>query len=224
MKKNQEFNNVALNKMPSNNELPKTWKKGLTLPEILFAVLVITVIMSLLLPNIINSKDRAIISSTVTNDAKLLAQAFTEWKGNSSYSNGTYANIETGMLTSFLPETMSVDDGGTPNDFSDDIIKSSGLNGGISYQVFSDEITTSGDSLKIIANGQVARDSQNWSERVSDSFEDTVANAFIGLSIDKNNAKLGKTSLATALGSANASFTLGGVSGDTTIGIRFIKF
>ena len=78
------------------------FKKGFSLLEIIFVVILIAGLLLLFFPNIIFSSSKADIGSVVTNDAKMITQAVTEWRGSSSNSDGTYSNLTTAEIVPYL--------------------------------------------------------------------------------------------------------------------------
>jgi len=189
------------------------FKKGFSLLEIIFVVILIAGLLLLFFPNIIFSSSKADIGSVVTNDAKMITQAVTEWRGSSSNSDGTYSNLTTAEIVPYLPTTMKYVDGK---------IRSTGLNGGIGYQVSSDRISSDGDSFKILINFAQAISNKNYDDRTITYGETNAGDTFKRLSID--SAAAVKSTDATALGAANAAFTVGGTTTDGLVGVSKLKF
>ncbi len=193
-------------------------KNGFTLLELIFAIVVVAIIISLIYPTIIANKNKAVISSTVGNDAKLISQAVTQWKGSSSNSNGSYSNLTTAAIAIYLPNTMKYNSSGG-------YIESSGLNGGIHYQVISDKINSNGDSFKVFENFAPAIAQNHWNNRLISYAEKVGMDAFHNLSTNKATAGAApEEGTATALGSANADFKTGGTDTDGEDGVRQIVF
>jgi prepilin-type N-terminal cleavage/methylation domain-containing protein len=195
----------------------KKMKKGFTLLEIIFAVILIGVLLVLFFPNIISNANKGDIKSTLTNDAKMITQAVTEWRGSSANSNGTYSALTTAEIVPYLPTTMVSTGTGAST-----IIKSTGLKSGISYQVISDSISTNGDSFKILINFSQAIANKNYDQRTITYAETTAVNTFKNMSIDPTAAQ--ETTAATAIGAANAAFTVGGPNTDGICGVSKLKF
>lgn len=191
----------------------KNLRNGFTMLEIIFVVIAIGILVGLFFPNIITSKNKTEISSTIANDAKLIVQAVTEWKGTSSDSDGSYSNLDTEDLVPYLPNTMIWDNTN---------IKSSGLNSGIKYQVISDITITNGDSFKILINFTDTINSKNLDDRIILYAETNAMDTLKSISTDKTNAT--NISDATAIGSANDVFTTGGTTKDGICGVRKLKF
>ena len=193
-------------------------RKGFTLVELIFVIIIIAVLVSLFYPTIIANKDKATISATVGNDAKLISAAITQWKGSSSNSDGSYANINTADIAIYLPNTMKYVSSGN-------YIESSGLNGGIHYQVLSDKINSNGDSFKVFEDFSSAIAQKHYNDRLIKYAEKVGMDAFHNLSTNKATAGAApEENTATALGSANADFTTGGTDTDGLDGVREIVF
>jgi len=197
----------------------KGLRKGFTLMELIFVVITIALLVGLFFPSIIANKDKTQIHSVATNDAKLIASGITEWKGASSESDGTYANLDTGKLSAYLPSTMEYD--GT-------WIHSTGLNGGIHYQVLSDKINSDGDSFKVYVDLSTIKDAQNFDDRMVTYAEKTLSDGFRAIAINKNTGTAANDATvetdAKGLGSANADFDTGGTAVDGLTGTRKIRF
>jgi len=195
----------------------KHTKKGFTMMEIIFVLIVLGVLVALVFPTVIGGKNKATIGATVTNDMKLIGQALTEWRGNSANSNGTYSNLTTSEIVAYLPSSMTYDN-------ATDTIKSSGLNGGISYQVISDNINSDGDSVKIYVDFSKVINDQSLDERTISYGETDAMNKIVSIATDKTTARNGMASDATALGNANADFDRGGNDTDGYCGVRQVRF
>ena len=184
---------------------------GFTLIEIIIVVVIIGMLVGLFYPSIFSNKNKAVISATVGNDVKLLSGAITEWRNTSSDSDGTYKNITTAEIAAYLPSSMTYDSG-------NDVIKSSGLDGGITYQIISDKINNEGDSFKIFADFTQAKQNNNFDDRATRYAEKTFISKWIKISTA--NQTTGDEN-ATALGKANDVFTTdGGNDKDGKVGVR----
>jgi len=199
----------------SSKSINKNFKKGFTLIEIIIVVVIIGILVSLFYPSIMSNKDKAIINSTVGNDVKLLSGAITEWKTTSPDSNGSYSSLTTDKIVPYLPSSMTYD--GTS-------IHSSGLNGGIAYQIESDKINTNGDSFKVYSDFTAAITNNNYDDRIKTYAETVAMDKWKKLSTDKTAGDTTVVGDATAIGSANDVFTTGGTTKDGKSGTRKIVF
>lgn len=190
-------------------------KKAMTLFEIVMVMLAIAVVLYLLYPSIMFNFNKAIISNTLTNDAKMISQAVNEWKTTDTNSDGTFKNITTSGIVAYLPSQMTYDAVG-------DVIKSSGLKGGVSYKIISDVISTNGDSIKVLMNFTEAITTKNYDLRTITYSETSALNTFKGTSSDQSTSTTNTN--ATALGAANAAFTSGGTATDGICGVAKLKF
>jgi len=193
----------------------KKFRNGFTLIELIISVSVIAVLAALLYPNIMDNKNKSVISSTVLNDVKLIAGAVAQWKANSSDSDGSCTNLTTQKLSAYLPASMKYD-------AVNDAVTSSGLNDGIAYQVISDKITTNGDSFKIYMDFTTAISRNKYNDRIIQYAENSAMDNFKKISSDSATAE--KASDATALGTANDDLTRGGTDTDGLCGVRKIAY
>ena len=201
--------------MSISRSVRKNFKKGFTLIEIIIVVVIIGILVSLFYPSIMSNKDKAIINSTVGNDVKLLSGAITEWKTTSPDSNGTYSAITTKKVATYLPSGMNYDT-------ATDTIQSSGLNGGIAYQIISDKINTNGDSFKVYADFTAAITNNNYDDRIKTYAETVAMDKWKKLSTDKTDTTT--VGNADGLDAANADFSTGGTTTDGKSGTRKIVF
>ena len=98
-------------------------KKGITLIEIILAIVLIAIIMGITIPKLMSNSTRAEIKQTVTSDLRSIVEAATTWKRASSEAGGNYINITSGRLNTRLPSNMQVDE-------TEGLIYSSGLRTG----------------------------------------------------------------------------------------------
>ena len=199
--------------MSISRSVRKNFKKGFTLIEIIIVVVIIGILVSLFYPSIMSNKDKAIINSTVGNDVKLLSGAITEWKTTSPDSNGTYSSLTTAEIAPYLPSGMT---------YSGGAIHSSGLDGGIAYQILSSKINNNGDSFKVYMDFTKAINNNNYSSRIKTYAETVAMDKWKNLSTDKTDTTT--VSDAKALGDANAGFTTGGTTTDGKCGTKEIVF
>lgn len=192
-------------------------KKGFTLIEIIIVVVIIGILVGLFYPSIMSNKNKAVISSTVGNDVKLISGAIAEWKNTSPNSNGSYSAITTSEISTFLPSTMEYDS-------TNDLIKSSGLSGGVSYKVLSDKISTSGDSFKVYMDFTTAVNNNNYDDRTKTYAEKVAMDKWKKLSTDKTSGDTTEQDAADGLGDPDAAFSTGGTAIDGKAGTRKIVF
>lgn len=197
------------------NTFKNKMKKGMTLFEMVMVMLVAAVILYLIYPTIMFNYNKTVINSAITNDIKMISQAVNEWRNTDGDSDGTYRNVTTSEVIPYLPTQMSYDAGTNS-------IKSSGLKGGISYQLISDVISTNGDSIKILVNFTEAITTKNYDTRTITYAETSALNTLKGVSSDQSTSTTNP--LATALGAANAAFTSGGTQTDGLCGVSKLKF
>jgi len=189
---------------------------GFTLVELIFVIVIIAILVSLFYPVIMSNKEKANINAVVGNDAKLISGAITQWKSQSSQSKGNYNGISDAAIAIYLPNTMS---------YSGGYIHSSGLNGGIAYQVASDKITNDGDSIKIYVDFTKAINDSKFNPRIIQYAEKAAMDAFYNIATNKSeSSKPTEDAAAKGLGNANSGFTDGGSTTDGKAGTRKIAF
>jgi prepilin-type N-terminal cleavage/methylation domain-containing protein len=143
---------------------------GLTLIEVILAIVVVAVIMGIVIPKVMSNSDKAQIKQVISSDVRSIIQAAADWKRTSADAGGTYTNIAASKLDSRLPSNMSKN--------SSDQITSSGFNGGCVYGLVSSTITNAGDSFELAMDCTNAKNALNWSAKLqayaTEAFKDTV--------------------------------------------------
>jgi type II secretory pathway pseudopilin PulG len=104
------------------NMMKKKMKKGITLIEIILAIVLIAIILGLTIPKLMSNSNQAEVKQVITNDVKAIAEAIVTWKRQVSMGNGSLATLSPSALTNLLPSNMIV----TPTGY----IMSSGLRTG----------------------------------------------------------------------------------------------
>lgn len=98
-------------------------KKGITLIEIILAIVLIAIILGITIPKLMSNSERAELKSVITSDVKSIVESAMIWKRSSAGAQNNFMSIDANDLNSRLPSNMAVD--GTQG-----IIFSSGLNTG----------------------------------------------------------------------------------------------
>lgn len=98
-------------------------KKGITLIEIILAIVLIAIILGITIPKLMSNSERAELKSVITSDVKSIVESAMLWKKASASAQNNFMSIDANDLNSRLPSNMVVD--GTQG-----IIFSSGLNSG----------------------------------------------------------------------------------------------
>lgn len=204
----------------------KGFKKGFTMIELIFVVIIIAVIAGVTVPKIMNNSSKTEISGVLGSDTESIYQAMNEWRSSSSISDGTFSNITSAGLGSYLPNSMVlVDPDGTPNN-GDEYISSSGFNGSIHYRIISDTAVSAGDSIKLFVDMSAAKNNQNWGNSLVQYAENKLVGLMVKYSsnptVSGNTANISAGIAATALGGANAALTGGGNTSDGLVGLRKI--
>jgi type II secretory pathway pseudopilin PulG len=110
-------------------------KKGITLIEIILAIVLVAIIAGLTIPKLMANSERAEIKQVITSDVKSIVEAAIMWKKSSSASNGNFRSISTTQITSRLPDSMATDT-------AQGLIFSSGLTTGSANNVGTDDNRT----------------------------------------------------------------------------------
>jgi len=212
--------------MQKNIKLKKGLRSGFTMIELIFVVIIIAVIAGVTVPKIMSNSSKTEISGVLGSDTESIYQAMNEWRSSASVSDGTFSNITTAGLGSYLPNNMSlVDPDGTSGN-GDEYITSSGFNGNIRYYIISDTSATAGDSIKLFVDMSRAKNAQNWGNSLTQYAENKLIGLMVkyssnpSISGDVGNINTGVA--ATAIGGANSAMTAGGTTYDGLVGLRRI--
>ena len=187
-----------------------TGKKGFTLMEMVFVIIIIAGLMAIIIPKITTNSNKSEISATLGSDIKTILSKASEWKQTDSASDGTFDSISTDKLAPYLPTNMSYDS-------SSGCIKSSGYGGQVCYKIAPDKVTNNGDSVKIYVDMSKAL----GSAKIRKMAETIGMNILVNYSSEKDKSV--KTPTATDIGNANSNFkTDGGAADDGKFGVRKI--
>jgi len=96
-------------------------KKGITLIEIILAIVLIAIILGITIPKLMANSARAEIKQVISSDVKSIVEAAILWRKSTTSAAGSYSGINNRSIFSRLPTTMLVETG---------YIMSSGLNTG----------------------------------------------------------------------------------------------
>lgn len=86
----------------------KKMKKGITLIEIILAIVLIAIILGITIPKLMSNSDQAEIKNAISNDVKTITEAANIWRKQTVAANGTFLDVSAGNITSLLPNTMTV--------------------------------------------------------------------------------------------------------------------
>ena len=84
-------------------------KKGITLIEIILAIVLIAVIMGITIPKLMSNSAKAEVKQVITSDVRSIVESANMWKKASAKAKGTYKELSAGVLNSRLPSNMAVD-------------------------------------------------------------------------------------------------------------------
>ena len=163
----------------------KQMKKGITLIEIILAIVLIAIILGLTIPKLMKNSQNAEIKQTISSDVKAIVEAAVLWK-KSKRSNSTsgYTTINSKSLNTRLPENMSVTAAGwIPSSGlktgDPDVDKASGVKYTVTHQFNSDAPHTANRlAFSIGMDTSNGTTSLSWSAKTSgyaiDSFESAI--------------------------------------------------
>lgn len=200
-------------------------KKGITLIEIILAIVLIAIILGITIPKLMANSARAEIKAVISSDIKSIVEATALWRKSNRSARGSFTNLNNSEIDSRLPNTMR-------RDAVLGVIESSGLrtgindvNGqatGVNYYVtwaFSTIINTTTNGLgtptiafSLVMNTNNGINLLNWDSKLqayaNEVFQNTVAELTVPSSV---NGALGSYNYKTA---QSISFNTG-VSGNT---------
>lgn len=167
----------------------KRMKKGITLIEIILAIVLIAIILGIAIPKLMTNSTQAEIKQTVVSDVKSIVEAASLWRKSSATAEGVFTALTPEAIRSRLPQSMQVD-------AVQGIISSAGLatgqanattaayrNTGVTYTVWFhlDSATTATAntmSFSIAMNTTFGDTQLGWDDRMQeyalDVFQDTI--------------------------------------------------
>ena len=164
----------------------KQAKKGFTLMEIIFVVVIIGAISGVTIPKILSNSQQTQLMSTVQSDAKTILTKASQWKANDPDSNSSFLNINASAFKDYLPSGMVVENGTDTKPADATVIDSSGYGKGLSYAVKG--LSQNGIEIKTSFGGVIS----NKKERMKIGKQ--IGNLFAKLSGDKSKTKIANVS------------------------------
>jgi type II secretory pathway pseudopilin PulG len=98
----------------------KGMRKGITLIEIILAIVLIAIILGITIPKLMSNSAKAEIKQVVASDLKSIVSAAKDWRKSSATAAGSFDSIKPSAIASRLPSNMMVDT-------TDKVILSAGL-------------------------------------------------------------------------------------------------
>jgi prepilin-type N-terminal cleavage/methylation domain-containing protein len=89
--------------------MKKNMKKGITLIEIILAIVLIAIILGITIPKLMSNSDRAELKSVISSDIRTIVEAASLWKKESAAAQNSYATVSSAQIASRLPGNMHVD-------------------------------------------------------------------------------------------------------------------
>jgi len=165
-------------------------KKGFTLMEIIFVVVIIGGIISLVMGKILDSSTKSQFFGVLHSDAKTIISKAAEWKSNSPQYKGDFRNLkDASYIEDYLPSSMPVIKIG-----SSYYIASSGYGRYLRYALKGD----SPNSFEVdVLYGDVIKDSgkrQRYAKQIGDMFVKIVSDKST-VKYDLSNAKNGEVKI-----------------------------
>jgi len=199
-------------------------KKGITLIEIILAIVLIAIILGVTIPKLMTNSAKAEIRTVITSDVKSIIESAETWRKTSSLARKTFETLDAAALNSRLPSNMIIS-------FDGEIL-SSGLKTGIligdpattedtgvKYLVTWNFTGAAGNALNKTSEFSIAMDvsdganSLNWDDKLQayaqEVFRDTIVEMTSGA--DANSAARlvtnGNTISSVPAGGAVATYT-----------------
>ena len=86
----------------------KKMKKGITLIEIILAIVLIAIILGITIPKLMSNSQQGEIKSVISNDVKAIVESAALWRKQSVAAAGSFATLSPLALNSTLPSNMQV--------------------------------------------------------------------------------------------------------------------
>lgn len=87
----------------------KKMKKGITLIEIILAIVLIAIILGITIPKLMSNSQQAEIKSVISHDVRAIMEAAALWRKQTVAANGSFQDLSASNLRSILPSNMDVD-------------------------------------------------------------------------------------------------------------------
>lgn len=87
----------------------KRMKKGITLIEIILAIVLIAIILGIAIPKLMSTQNQGEIKQTIVSDVKSIVEAASLWRKSAAAADGVYTDISPTAIRSRLPQSMQVD-------------------------------------------------------------------------------------------------------------------
>jgi len=172
--------------------MKKTMKKGITLIEIILAIVLIAVILGITIPKLMSNSAKAEIKQAVASDIKSIFKAAKDWRKSSAMADSSFRGLDGQDLASRLPSNMSVNVDGvifsaglrTGNkDTATTTINDTGIKYVVRWQLSAEDNTKPKGRFSI-AISVVDGTKLGWSSRITtyaqDMLKDTIAEAVSG--------------------------------------------
>ena len=182
-------------------------KKGITLIEIILAIVLIAIILGITIPKLMANSAKAEIKQVITSDLRSIVEAATTWRRASSVANGNYQNLSAAAIFSRLPATMSVD--GTNGR-----IYSSGLNVGTTDTVGASTFNRTGVNYTVTWQFDPATDTNTGTFSIG--MDVTEGGANTGLDWNNNLTQYAKDTFFDVVTEMSSSFQTHTAATNTT--------
>jgi len=187
-------------------------KKGITLIEIILAIVLIAIILGLTIPKLMKNSQNTEIKQAISSDVKAIIEAAVLWKKSHKSDAATgYKNIDSNALNSRLPENMTVINGWIPSaglKTGEGNESASGVRYTVTYK-FRAEDNASIRTFSIGMNTTPGSNNLNWSDKtvsyaletfenainsITDSTDEDTATAYAGVAGKSAAINCGATS------------------------------
>ncbi|MCP4971312.1 MAG: prepilin-type N-terminal cleavage/methylation domain-containing protein [Arcobacter sp.] len=151
----------------------KKMKKGITLIEIILAIVLIAIILGIAIPKLMTNSTQAEIKQTAVSDLKSIVEAASLWRRSSAKANGNFKEVSVDEIESRLPSNMEADT--TKGIIYSSGLKTGTLNGsidetGLQYSILWDpglSSTPPEGSFTIVVDARKGQNDLGWEGRMA---------------------------------------------------------
>lgn len=87
----------------------KQMKRGITLIEIILAIVLIAIILGITIPKLMSNSQQAEVKQVISSDVKSIIEACALWRKQTSGTNGSFQTLTPQAISSILPSNMQID-------------------------------------------------------------------------------------------------------------------
>jgi type II secretory pathway pseudopilin PulG len=155
------------------NKVKTNMKRGITLIEITFAIIIIAIIAGITIPKILENAAKTEMKVVVSNDAKSIYDSLIDWKStNLDAKQNGFKNINTTAIKFIIPESMEVN---SQNISSAGLKVPGSSSSGVIYKISNINSTKSFVFEIDTSNG---RNNLDWSDNYVGNIKEVFKNTF----------------------------------------------